>query len=157
MAAVDGHGILVYYSADAADLSNQPWVSILGVSNVNPTFNGETVDVTTNADSGCMERKPTSGLHSMSLSGDGVLDDSADGLGIFNGLFLAARAPNAAADAGLGDFRLVVPGFGQWVAKFQVTAFTPGGNYNDAGRLSFTLESSGPITYSATITDLNGV
>lgn len=101
-------------------------------------INTEQIDVT----SKCVMPDRTlieGGIHSMTLSGDGVMNDGAD-ITILISAANAGSIVNMRLTSGLGD---------DYEGPFHVGSFERTGDYNDAEMFSFTFESAAKIIYSA--------
>ena len=72
-----GAGKLVLLKADTAGGSPQSYTTIAGLRGTSWTINGEDVDATTKDDDGWQQRVAGAGVRSISISADGVFQDSA--------------------------------------------------------------------------------
>jgi TP901-1 family phage major tail protein len=134
MAAQKGSAVLIKQTISGAE------TTIGGLRSSSLTINEETVDVTNKDSSGNRELLADGGILSMSISGSGVFTDST--------------AEQSFRSAAVGattfqTFTFVIPDLGSYAGTFQVTSLEYAGEYNGEATYSFSLESSGAITFSA--------
>ena len=134
MAAQKGSAVLIKQTiSDTA-------TTIGGLRSSSITINEETVDVTNKDSSGNRELLADGGILSMSISGSGVFTDST--------------AEQSFRSAAVGattfqTFTFVIPDLGSYAGTFQVTSLEYAGEYNGEATYSFSLESSGAISFTA--------
>jgi TP901-1 family phage major tail protein len=134
MAAQKGSAVLIKQTIGGTE------TTIGGLRSSSLTINEETVDVTNKDSSGNRELLADGGILSMSISGSGVFTDST--------------AEQSFRSAAVGattfqTFTFVIPDLGSYAGTFQVTSLEYAGEYNGEATYSFSLESSGAITFSA--------
>jgi len=134
MAAQKGSAVLIKQTISGAE------TTIGGLRSSSLTINEETVDVTNKDSSGNRELLADGGILSMSISGSGVFTDST--------------AEQSFRSAAVGattfqTFTFIIPDLGSYAGTFQVTSLEYAGEYNGEATYSFSLESSGAITFSA--------
>ena len=114
--------------------------TIGGARTKSVTINNEQVDVT-NSDSANQWREllASAGVKSMSISCQGVFDDDA----AFN------TALGYLLNGTIRSFQAIFPGLGQFDGLFQISSADIGGEYNKETNYSFSLESAGAITFTA--------
>jgi len=137
MAASCGAGIIVSFKDDAGSPAYQV---VSGLRSRSIAFNSETVDVTNANSTGAWRELLTAcGVKSASISGDGIFNDDAG--------MEAIR--DAAFDGTLRDAKIFIPGLGEMQGSFKVANLEFGGEYNGEVTASFSLESSGVITFTS--------
>tara|TARA_R110002020_G_scaffold473630_1_gene703197 strand:+ start:308 stop:715 length:408 start_codon:yes stop_codon:yes gene_type:complete len=134
MAAQKGSAVLIKQTISGTA------TTIGGLRSSSITINEETVDVTNKDSSANRTLLANGGITSMSISGSGVFTDSA--------------AEVAFRSAALGastfqTFTFIIPDLGSYAGTFQVTSLEYAGEYNGEATYSFSLESSGAISFSA--------
>tara|TARA_Y100001963_G_C6759998_1_gene438979 strand:+ start:1105 stop:1518 length:414 start_codon:yes stop_codon:yes gene_type:complete len=135
MAAQKGRALLMKLGDSA---SPEAFTTIGGMRSTSISINDETVDIT-NKDSGtARELLANGGILSMSVSGSGVFTDSA------SETTLRADMNQAA----LTNYQFLIPDFGTYTGKFQLTSLEYAGEYNGEVTYSFTFESSGAIAFA---------
>ena len=134
MAAQKGSAVLIKQT-----ISGTP-TTIGGLRSSSITINDEMVDVTNKDSSNNRTLLANAGVFSMSISGSGVFTDSAAEIAF------RSAALNAAT---LQIFSFIIPDLGTYSGTFQVTSLEYAGEYNGEATYSFSLESSGAITFSA--------
>ena len=134
MAAQKGSAVLIKQT-----ISGTP-TTIGGLRSSSITINDEMVDVTNKDSSNNRTLLAQAGVFSMSISGSGVFTDSAAEIAF------RSAALNAAT---LQTFSFIIPDLGTYSGTFQVTSLEYAGEYNGEASYTFTLESSGAITFSA--------
>ena len=134
MAAQKGSAVLIKQT-----ISNTA-TTIGGLRSSSITINEETVDVTNKDSSGNRELLADGGILSMSISGSGVFTDST-----------AEQSFRSAAVGATAfqTFTFIIPDLGSYAGTLQVTSLEYAGEYNGEATYSFSLESSGAISFSA--------
>lgn len=137
MAAQKGDSLLIKLGDDS---SPQTFTTVAGLRTKTFTLNGETVDVT-NADTTSKQRQllAGAGILSMSVSGSGVFTDASTDTSL-ESIMLAQTHR---------DWQIVVPGFGTYEGKFQLTQLEYAGEYNGEATFTIALESAGDISFTA--------
>lgn len=134
MSAKAGRNMLLSYTPSGGSLT-----TLGGLRSRRMRMGREPIDVTT-ADSASLHRVLLSGggVFSMSISGDGVFEDSA-----------AQGAMEAAVRAGTPmAITLTIPDYGTYTGNFVVPDNEFGGDHNAELTFSATLESAGLITFT---------
>lgn len=139
MAAQKGSALLLKVGDGA---SPEDFTTIGGLRSTSITLNDEAVDITNKDSSGNRTLLADGGIHSMSITGSGVFTDLASEETL-RSLMNASTFTN---------FGIVLPDFGQYVGAFMVASLEYAGEYNGEVTYSVTLESSGAIAFSSTIT-----
>ena len=131
--ALKGSAVLIKKGTSASG------TAIAGLRTHTLTLNSETVDVTT-ADNTNRWREllAATGIKTMSISGSGVLAESATHSTLVSD-FIAQTA-----DA----YGVVLSTLGTFNGNFQLTQFESNGEYNGEENYSITLESAGDITWA---------
>jgi TP901-1 family phage major tail protein len=137
MAAQAGKSVVWSMKNDAG---SPAYVVMAGLRTRSMKFDHETIDVTAAESTGLWrELLAGGGVRSATMSGDGVFKDSA----------AVEVARDAFFDGDIRDNKMLFPGFGTMEGPFQLTALEFGAEYNGAVTFSFTLESSGEVTFTA--------
>jgi TP901-1 family phage major tail protein len=107
-------------------------------------LNNNPVDITNKGSAGFREVLPDGGVRSYQMTGTGIVDAAAASSKVYK--LLQAAALNATLIeaqilSGVGD---------SFMGLFAVSNFARTGNHDNAEEYSVTLESSGPLVYSAT-------
>jgi len=137
MAAQSGKAIVVSFKDDAMTPAYQV---VAGLRSRRISLNGETVDVTHAESTGqWRELLAGVGVRSASISGDGIFMDAAGEEAVRDAFFAHEHR----------DAKILIPDYGTFEGKFQVTSLELSGEYNDAVQNSMTLESAGEITFTA--------
>lgn len=138
MAAQCGTAIVVSFKNDATPTPLYQIVAGLRTRSI--AINAESVDVTSADSTGqWRELLGTCGVRSASLSGDGIFTDDTGIEAVRSAIF----------DGSLRDAKILVPGFGTFEGKFKVMQLEIGGDYNREVTAAFSLDSSGPVTFTA--------
>lgn len=137
MAAQPGDSLIIKLGDDS---SPQTFTTVAGLRTKTFTLNGETVDVT-NADTTSKQRQllAGAGILSMSVSGSGVFTDASTDASL-QAIMLAQTHR---------DWQIVVPSFGAYEGKFQLTQLEYAGEYNGEATFTIALESAGDISFTA--------
>jgi TP901-1 family phage major tail protein len=137
MPAQNGQAIVL----SIKDNSGSPaYQAVGGLRTRRLAFNAEAVDVTNAGSTGrWRELLDAAGVHSMTISGDGIfVDDVA-----------FAEIDEAHRAGSIRDWKILFPSWGDYVAPFKITQFEIGGEYNNALTFSITLESGGAAVFTA--------
>ena len=103
------------------------------------TINDETVDVTNKGSAGFRELLEGAGIRSMTISAEGVYEDTAD-----------ENALAALVLAGTHEqFQVSFENGDSYTGTFQGSSYARSGVYNGEEVFSFTLESAGVVTFTA--------
>lgn len=103
------------------------------------SINSETVDVTNKGSAGFRELLEDAGIRSMSISMEGVFEDSTDEN------TLQANALNGTHE----QYQIVGENGDTFTGTFQISSFSRSGVYNGEEVYSLTLESAGTVTFTA--------
>ena len=136
MAAQKGSALLMKHGNGA---SPEVFTTIAGLRSTDITLNDEIVDVTNKDSSGVRTILLDGGVHSMTISGSGVFTDSASEASL-QGEMNASAAQN---------YQFLIPDFGTYTGGFVLTTLSYAGEFNGEVTYSFTLESTGAITYAS--------
>ncbi len=136
MVAQKGKDLLLKIDSDGLGT----FTTVAGMRSKRLSFNSETVDVT-NADSAGRWREllAGSGVQRAAVAGTGIFKDAASDEAIRSRFF--------AGD--IGDWQVVVPGFGTVEGPFQVTALEYAGEHDGEVTFELALESAGAISFAA--------
>ena len=139
MAAQKGRELRIRIGTTAASPSTDTYTTLGGIRSSTITRNKEIVDIT-NKDSGqARELLAGAGVKSTTISGTGVFTDTTSETTI-----------NTAFDATeFYNFELMVPDFGTFRGKFEVTSLEYGGEHNGEVTYSITLESATDVSFTA--------
>lgn len=139
MAAQKGSALLLKIGATPSGApSADTYTTVGGLRSTSISLNDETVDVTNKDSSGYRELLANGGIKSATISGSGVFTDAAS----------EATLKTAYGSADLYNFQVVIPDFGDFEGKFQVTTLEYAGEHNGEVTYSVTLESSGEFTFA---------
>lgn len=103
------------------------------------TVNNSPVDITTKTNAPVQTLLEGAGLRSVSISGDGVFEDSA-----FEETLRAAAFSDDQR-----NYQVILPNLDTLAGAFNITSYNRSGGHLDAETFSISLESSGTITYTA--------
>lgn len=136
MVAQKGKDLLLKIDASGAG----SFTTVAGMRSRRLSFNSETVDVT-NADSAGRWRELLAGasVQRAAVSGTGIFKD-ADSDAAIRSRFFAGE---------IGDWQVVVPGFGTVEGPFQITALEYAGEHDGEVTFEIALESAGAISFAA--------
>lgn len=112
---------------------------VAGLRTTSVSLNNEAVDATTVASEGFRELLPQAGLRALTVTGDGVVASGTSD----RKLYLQAVEGTAASyrlDFGNGD---------RFEGLFLITRFQRSGRHSGAEEFSMTLESTGPLYFTA--------
>jgi len=104
------------------------------------SVNSETVDITSKKSNGWRALLAGAGVRSMSLSGAGVFDNDA----------YFRQCMQHMLNSEIATYRLLVPNYGQFEGRFQITSLDMGGEHNGEVTYSLSLESAGEISLTIT-------
>jgi TP901-1 family phage major tail protein len=112
--------------------------TVAAVRTISMTVNNTMVDVTTKDSAGTRALLEDGGITSLSIQVEGVFTDAA----------VEETVRGYAFANSINAFGLVLPNSDTIDASWQITNYTRSGGFDDAEVYSFTLESSGTITYT---------
>ncbi|PJA60221.1 MAG: phage major tail protein, TP901-1 family [Rhodobacterales bacterium CG_4_9_14_3_um_filter_71_31] len=136
MAAQRGKDLLIKLDADATG----DFVTVAGLRATRFALNAAQVDATTAESAGrWRELLAGAGVRSASVSGRGVFKDAASDAAL-RSVFFAGVAP---------AFQLTVPDFGRIEGAFQVAALEYAGDHDGEAVFEISLESAGPLSFTA--------
>jgi TP901-1 family phage major tail protein len=136
MTAQRGRDLLIK-TGDGAD--PEVFTSVAGLRATTLAFNAQAVDIT-NADSADAWRELLAGgVKSATISGSGVFKDAASDAALRTAFFNAA----------IGNFQIVIPGFGTVTGPFKITALQYDGPYDGEVKLALSLASAGALTFAS--------
>tara|TARA_Y100000114_G_scaffold61189_1_gene56164 strand:- start:1883 stop:2296 length:414 start_codon:yes stop_codon:yes gene_type:complete len=118
--------------------SPEAFTTIAGMRTTELTMNDEMVDITNKDSSRARTILAQGGTNSMTVSGDGVFNDSAS----------ETTLRSKFDESGLTNFQFIVPDFGTFTGNFRLTTLAYAGAFNGEVTYSFTFESSGAITFA---------
>lgn len=105
------------------------------------TINGEMVDITHKGSGGVRHLLEGAGVTSFSASGSGVFIDDAAFATVEGHARLNTHA----------NYQIVIPGWGVYEGPFQITSASMDGEYNGEVVDNFSLESAGPVSFTAAV------
>lgn len=129
MAAASGRGFLVKRGS----------TTVAGCRTTSMTFNNSPVDITTKDNAPWRTLLDNGGIRSASISMEGVFTDSASEESVRSDAMTNAQA----------TYNLVLPNADTLGGSWMITNYQRSGNYDGAETYSFTLESTGTLTYTA--------
>jgi TP901-1 family phage major tail protein len=137
MAAQKGKDLLIKLGDGGTP---EVFTAIAGLRTTSLGFNAQTIDIT-NADSANMWREllANAGVRQAAVSGSGVFKDAASDATV-RGIFF---------NQDLKNWKIVVPDFGEIVGAFALSALQYEGAYDGELRMSLTLTSAGPLSFTA--------
>lgn len=118
--------------------------SLGGLRATSLALNNNPVDITNKGSAGFRELLPDGGVRTYQMTGNGIVDAAASSAAVYRLLQTAALNATlieAQIISGVGD---------KFMGLFAVSNFARTGNHDGAEEYSITLESSGPLVYSAT-------
>ncbi|HVV29119.1 MAG TPA: phage major tail protein, TP901-1 family [Rhizomicrobium sp.] len=119
--------------------SPESFATVAGLRATTLAFNAATVDIT-NADSAGMWRELLAGgVQSATVSGSGVFKDAASDAALRAAFFGGA----------IGNFQIVIPGFGTVTGPFKITALQYDGLHDGEVKISLSLASAGALTFAS--------
>lgn len=136
--AEKGRSFLIKCGSNA---SPPVYSNVTGLKATNLTINNTAVDVTSKSSAGIRELLDGAGVNSMTITGSGVWDEAGTNL---KALQTAALTPSAPILA-----EIATGGNDTFAGFWQVTQFQRDGQFDGAETFSLTLESTGPIAYTA--------
>lgn len=139
MAAQKGSALLLKIGATASSLpASDTYTTVGGLRSTSISLNEETVDVTTKDSANWRTLLAAGGVKSASISGSGIFTDAVS----------ESTMRTSFGGANIPNFEVVVPDFGSFKGKFQITTLEYAGEYNGEVTYSVTLESSGEFTFT---------
>ncbi|MCG8506701.1 MAG: phage major tail protein, TP901-1 family [Sphingomonadales bacterium] len=136
MAAEKGSGFLVKIGDGGAP---EGFTTIGGMRSTSLTVNSEPVDITNKQSGGWRELLAGAGVRRLSVAGTGVFTDSAAETD------LQAKALAASLD----NYEIVFDSGDKFTGAFQVATLDYSGEFNGERTYSLSLESSGPVAFTA--------
>lgn len=136
MAAEKGSGFLVKIGDGGAP---EAFTTIGGMRSTSLTVNSEPVDITNKQSGGWRELLAGAGVRRLSVAGTGVFTDSAAETD------LQAKALAASLD----NYEIVFESGDKFAGAFQVATLDYSGEFNGERTYSLSLESSGPVAFTA--------
>ncbi len=113
--------------------------TVAGLRSKSISFNADTVDIT-NADSQDQWRELLAcGVKSTRVSGNGIFKDQASDELVRSYFF----------NSTIRDWQITIPDFGTLEGLFQISGFEYSGGHNNEIAFELTLDSAGPITFTA--------
>lgn len=125
----------------ATGASPTAYVTASGLRATDLTINGNPVDITTKTSNGWRELLPDAGVQQVDITASGVWDSSSAVLQQVQAAAVARTLIEAEIISGAGD---------RFIGTWDVSQFKRAGTHNDAETFDITLQSSGPVIYSAT-------
>lgn len=139
MSAIKGRLFLLAISNDDSVPGPETFITVAGLRKTDWTKNNTQVDVSNKDSSGWKTLLEGAGEMSMSLSGDGVVESAG-----------AAAKLQLAYDGNLiKKYKISIDGTSTYTGLFAITKFSEAGTYNGEVTYTISLESSGPVTYTA--------
>lgn len=136
MSAQKGKDLLLKIDADGLGT----FTTVAGLRTKIISFNTDTVDIT-HADSQDQWRELLAcGVKSTRVSGSGIFKDQASDELVRSYFF----------NATIREWELTIPDFGTLQGLFQISGFEYSGGHNNELSFELTLESAGPVTFTAT-------
>lgn len=131
-------GSTINIDADGTGTTKESFTTIAGLRSKSISLNAEEIDITNNDSDEWKELLDTSGIRSVSMSGDGVFKDE--------NTFKRARTYFLAGS--LKNWRVIVNSTGDyWSGCFKLTSIEQSGDYNAESAYSMAMSSSGPVSY----------
>jgi predicted secreted protein len=141
MSTFKGRLFLVKTWLGSANTSNTAQSTpVLYARTADLSLSQEEVDVSTKATSGWKELGADMGLKSLTLSCEGVYNNTAVEIAV------AERA----VAGNVSEYMIVSESGSYWKGPFFITEYARSGTYNDAETFSMTLSSAGVVTYANT-------
>ncbi len=119
--------------------SPETFTTVGGLRSTRFTINNAAVDVTNKDSSGMRELLGGAGIQSMAVAGNGVFTDTAAE---------ETMRANAAANT-ISNYQIVSGNGDMWQGAFLITSYERSGDFNGEEAFSLTLESSGPVSFTA--------
>ncbi len=132
-------GKLVLLKADLAGGSPQSYTTIAGLRTTTWTVNGEDVDVTTKDDDGWQQRLSGAGVRSISISANGIFQDST----------VEEPVRQWAFDQTINWFLITFENGDTLECQFQISNYERTGDHDGAENYSLSLNSHGTPNYVA--------
>jgi TP901-1 family phage major tail protein len=115
------------------------FATVAGLRSKSISFNADTVDIT-HADSQDQWRELLAcGVKSTRVSGSGIFKDQASDELVRSYFF----------NSTIRDWQITIPDFGTLEGLFQISGFEYAGGHNNELSFELTLDSAGPITFTA--------
>ncbi|HDZ80724.1 MAG TPA: phage major tail protein, TP901-1 family [Roseobacter sp.] len=148
MAKQQGKLLLVKIGDGAA---TELFSTLCGLQSKTLTVNNNSFDVTTQdctAPGGQLWQELMTGMRSVEVSGNGVFEG-----GTTLDRFIAIAYGSGAVDTAdaIGNFEVIVPDLGTFAGAFHVNSTEYGGEQEGAATYSFSLASSGAVTFTAAV------
>jgi TP901-1 family phage major tail protein len=115
------------------------FVAVGGFKSNSFSINDETIEVTNKASGGFREILAGAGIRTVSASGSGVFVDDA----------IFAEVNQMVLNSVHGTWQVIVPDFGVYEGRFAVTSLDMSGEYNGEVTYDISLDSAGPVTFTA--------
>ena len=132
-------GKLVLLKADLAGGSPQSYSTIAGLRTTTWTVNGEDVDVTTKDDDGWQQRLSGAGVRSISISANGIFQDSV----------VEETVRGWSFDQTINWFLITFENGDTLECQFQISNYERTGDHDGAENYSLALNSHGTPNYVA--------
>ncbi len=132
-------GKLVLLKADLAAGSPQSYTTIAGLRTTTWTVNGEDVDVTTKDDDGWQQRLSGAGVRSISISANGIFQDSV----------VEETVRGWSFDQTINWFLITFENGDTLECQFQISNYERTGDHDGAENYSLSLNSHGTPNYVA--------
>lgn len=117
--------------------------NLCGINSKSLTINRTSIDATTadcTTPGGALWTETLAGVQNVSLSGDGIFEDSTAEL----------RLNTIANDAdNVDDFEIVIPDFGTYAGRFRIDSLEFSGDTEGSLTFSASMSSTGAITFTA--------
>lgn len=121
-------------------VSPTTYTTVAGLTDTTLRINGNPVDVTNKSSGGWSESFAAGGIRSVELSGSGIFDSVSTQIETIQTAILNQTNIEAELVSGKGD---------RFLGTFTVPTFERAGSHNGAETFSMSLQSTGPVTYSA--------
>jgi len=146
MAKQKGRQLLIK-NGDGAE--TEVFSTMCGLQSKTVTLNNNNFDVTTSkctAPDGQLWQELMTGMRSFAVAGNGIFEGGASLTRFLAVAFGSAESDTADA---IGNFDVIVPGLGSFKGPFHVDNVEFGGEQEGAATYSFSLASTGYITFTA--------
>jgi TP901-1 family phage major tail protein len=137
IAAQSGRNFLLKISDGTSPTT---YVTVGGMKTNSLKLNNTAVDITNDSSNGWREYLPSGGIRSADISGSGIMDTGTAQFAAIQAAVFNQGLIEAEIVSGKGD-----KFFGTWA----VLTFERAGTFNDAETFTITLNSHGPVVYSA--------
>ncbi len=136
MSAQKGKDLLL----KVANITGSVFTTVAGMRSRRIAFNAEPVDITDFESTGRWRHLLAgAGVQRASISGAGIFKDAASDETV-RGIFFSGSARS---------WQVIVPDFGTIEGAFQITSLEYGGEHDGEVTFELSLESAGPLTFSA--------